>query len=165
MAVTIRGATEQDFSALSDLWRQADAFHAAALPGRFRKPVGDARPREFVAGELARPDAALFVAEAADDSGGRTRVVGFVRVTVHTAPDVAGLVPRRYAMVQEVAVDEAHRSRGIGRALLQRAHAWAAERGASEVELSVFAFNVGAIALYERLGYVVTSQRMTRPLA
>jgi ribosomal protein S18 acetylase RimI-like enzyme len=158
MAVTIRRATERDFTALSALWREADAFHAAALPDRFRAPAGDARSRAFVVGELAREDAGLFVAE---DAG---RVVGFVRITAHRAPDVPCYVPRVWAMVEELVVGEGARRRGIGRLLMARAHAWAHERGLAEVELSVYAFNAGAIALYERLGYTVVSHRMARRL-
>jgi ribosomal protein S18 acetylase RimI-like enzyme len=158
-AATIRPATMADFPALSALWREADAFHAAALPERFREPQGDARPREFVAGELAREDAAVFVVEEAG------RVRGFVRVATRQAPDVPCFVPRAFGVVEELVVAAGARRRGLGRALMERAHAWARARGLAELELSVYAFNAGAVALYERLGYAVTLHRMTRRLA
>jgi len=47
-----------------------------------------------------------------------------------------------------------YRRRGIGRALLEAAERWAAERGIRKLELHVFPHNEAAIALYERLGYV-----------
>jgi ribosomal protein S18 acetylase RimI-like enzyme len=158
-AAAIRRATEADFPALSELWREADAFHAAALPERFRVPAGDARPREFVAAELAKADAAVFVAEEAGP------VRGFVRVATRHAPDVPCFVPRAVAAIEELVVAAGARRRGLGRALMERAHAWARERGLTEVELSVYAFNAGALALYERLGYTVTLHRLTRRLA
>jgi ribosomal protein S18 acetylase RimI-like enzyme len=68
-------------------------------------------------------------------------------------------------MVQELVVAEDSRRRGLGRALMARAHAWAEERGLTDVELSVYAFNGAAIALYEQLGYVVVSHRMARRLS
>ncbi|HEV3407295.1 MAG TPA: GNAT family protein, partial [Gaiellaceae bacterium] len=41
----------------------------------------------------------------------------------------------------------------LRRALLAAAEAWARDVGVSKLELSVFAHNAPAIALYERLGY------------
>ena len=46
------------------------------------------------------------------------------------------------------------RGRGVGRRLAEAAIAAARERGAERIELEVFASNVRAIALYEKLGFV-----------
>ena len=46
------------------------------------------------------------------------------------------------------------RSLGLGGALLEAALAWARERGAMKIELSVFADNALALAFYERHGFV-----------
>ena len=46
-----------------------------------------------------------------------------------------------------------HRRRGIGRALLDAAVAWARESGIRKLELHVFPHNEPAIALYEAFGF------------
>ncbi|MDQ3778125.1 MAG: GNAT family N-acetyltransferase, partial [Actinomycetota bacterium] len=46
-----------------------------------------------------------------------------------------------------------YRRRGIGRALLEQAVAWAREVGVRKLELHVFPHNEPAIALYERFGF------------
>jgi RimJ/RimL family protein N-acetyltransferase len=46
-----------------------------------------------------------------------------------------------------------HRRRGIGRALLEQAVAWAREHGVEKLELHVFPHNEAAIALYEAFGF------------
>ena len=51
-------------------------------------------------------------------------------------------------------VAESHRRRGIGWALLEAAVEWARPAGVRKLELHVFPYNTGAIALYERFGFV-----------
>jgi RimJ/RimL family protein N-acetyltransferase len=50
-------------------------------------------------------------------------------------------------------VAASHRRRGIGRALLESAEAWARSAGVTKIELHVFPYNEAAIALYESLDY------------
>ena len=52
-----------------------------------------------------------------------------------------------------VAVVHAHRGRGIGEALVRALIDWARERGILRLKLGVFATNVAAIRLYEKLGF------------
>jgi ribosomal protein S18 acetylase RimI-like enzyme len=51
-----------------------------------------------------------------------------------------------------LAVDEARRGEGIGRALVAAAEAWVAD-AVPKVQLMIRADNVAAVAFYERLGY------------
>ena len=51
-------------------------------------------------------------------------------------------------------VAESHRRQGIGWALLEAAVEWARRAGVRKLELHVFPHNAGAIALYERFGFV-----------
>jgi ribosomal protein S18 acetylase RimI-like enzyme len=107
---------------------------------------------------LADEDHGLFVVEV------ERQVVGFLHVTVRDALPIPILVLRRVAVVDNIAVKEAHRRAGLGRALMGRAEQWAQAKGAAEVELNVYEFNAAAIAFYERLGYQAFSRRMGKRL-
>jgi ribosomal protein S18 acetylase RimI-like enzyme len=54
-----------------------------------------------------------------------------------------------------VAVDPAHRRKGIGKAAVRAAEAWLAERGVWKVNLLVRAENEAVRGFYEALGYEV----------
>jgi ribosomal protein S18 acetylase RimI-like enzyme len=91
-------------------------------------------------------------------------LAGFVHVLIHKTPDVPLFVPRRFAMVNNLAVHSDRRGRGIGRALMDAAHAWILEQGVVEVELGVWEFNEGARRFYEGLGYETIQRRMGKRL-
>ncbi len=57
--------------------------------------------------------------------------------------------------VYYVAVDPAHRRRGIGAAVMKRVEADLARRGCPKLNLQVRAGNKGVVAFYETLGYEV----------
>lgn len=156
--VTIRAGTDGDYAALCVLYRQADRWHAAHVPHCFRDPGEQPRSREAFAEWLADDTATLLVAERAGEA------VAFVRVTAREAPDLPLFVPRRYAMVHELVVHQDWQRRGLGRLLMERAHDWARERQIEQVELTVYEFNAGALALYESLGYAAVSRRLWRSL-
>ncbi len=59
----------------------------------------------------------------------------------------------RDAWIGGVGVVPAERRAGVGRALMEAVHEEARSRGVERVWLEVIVENVGAIALYERLGY------------
>ena len=73
-------------------------------------------------------------------------------------------VPRRYAEVDTLVVTKRARHQGIGRALVEHVHRWAAAEGVVEVQVVVWEFNVAAIGLYERRGYATARRTMRRPL-
>jgi GNAT superfamily N-acetyltransferase len=47
---------------------------------------------------------------------------------------------------------------------MERAHAWALDKGINQIQLNVWEFNEGAIAFYEKLGYTVASRTMWKSL-
>ncbi len=61
--------------------------------------------------------------------------------------------------IESVAVAAAAQRLGVGWALCGAVVAWCVGRGAMEVELEVRARSAGAIALYERLGFVAVGRR------
>lgn len=84
-------------------------------------------------------------------------VVGFLWIGLPTAE-------RPQAWIYEIQVDEAHRRRGHGRALMLAAEDELRGRGVTRVGLNVFGHNPGARLLYESLGFETTSQQMSKAL-
>lgn|GEM_PF-928583 len=67
-----------------------------------------------------------------------------------------------FARVLALAVDELHRRRGIGRALLDRAEAWARERGCTDIEVASHRDRADAQAFYAAHGYEDVCNRSAR---
>ena len=57
--------------------------------------------------------------------------------------------------VYEIAINESHRGRGFGAAVMLQMEAIARETGFDRIMLHVFTHNEGAVRLYRRLGYTV----------
>jgi len=66
--------------------------------------------------------------------------------------------------IYEVRVDERHRGKGLGRALMEFAEEEAHRRGLPQVGLNVFGGNEVARNLYRSLGYFESAVFMVKPL-
>ncbi len=62
-----------------------------------------------------------------------------------------------------MAVEEAHRNRGIGKALLEEAERDCRRSGLTKLSLIVFAQNAGALRLYRQHGYLETRRQAVVP--
>lgn len=102
---------------------------------------GTAEERRYLRAVRKHPDAAVFVAEAAEG------VIG--RLSVSRDPHPASAHVADLGLM----VAAGRRGQGIGRALLEMAVAWSREAGVTKLELHVFPHNAPAIALYERTGF------------
>lgn len=123
-----RSASPKDAPALADLTTQLGY------------PVTTDEMGERLAAVLAA-DGALLLAEGGD------RVVGWVHVRI------VPLLTGSHAEIDGLVVDEAHRGRRIGAALLREAEEWAVERGASRMVVRSNVVREQAHRFYERLGY------------
>jgi ribosomal protein S18 acetylase RimI-like enzyme len=132
--MSIRRATDADVPAITGI---VDAAYAPYVPRMGRKP------------------APMLDDHAARVRGGEAWVlevdgtVAGVLVLIE-APD--------HLMLDNVAVDPAHRGAGLGRALLQFTEAEALRRGHAEVRLYTNVKMTENIALYARIGYRETGR-------
>ena len=132
--VRVRSAGVADLDAVFALERSvAEAPHWSAAEYAAIVASGDGGIRRC-----------LFVAEV------EGRVIGFA---------VGKAIGGGSAELESVAVDEATRRMGVGRALCGAVVEWCREVGSAVVELEVRASSDGAIALYEGLGFVVVGRR------
>jgi ribosomal-protein-alanine N-acetyltransferase len=136
----IRPAHPRDAGALVDL-----AADIAAEPEGWLISDGGWRTaseeRRYLRAIRRYRDAAVFVAE------GEEGIVG--RLSLARDPHPAS----RHVADLGLMVAAGARRRGIGRALLEQAAAWASEVGVRKLELHVFPHNAAAIALYDAFGF------------
>jgi RimJ/RimL family protein N-acetyltransferase len=140
MSIVIREARPEDAATLvalgASIGREPEAW---LLNTDGWRSAGE--ERRYLRALRRHPDAAVFVA---DDEGA---IVG--RLSVARDPHSAS----RHVADLGLMVASSHRRRGIGRALLEQAEAWARDAGVRKLELHVFPWNEPAIRLYEDCGF------------
>lgn len=150
--IHIRPAISDDVDALCRLYYELHEFHVLGVPDRLISlGAYDGRDWTDLIGALERllaDDHAALLVAVVDGT-----IVGLVEVYLRTDAPSEMRRSYRHAFVQSLVVTEASRGEGVGRALMETAHAWAAARGAVEVELDVWDFADGPLAFYEGLGY------------
>lgn len=136
---TIRRATAADADVLAPLF---DAYR------RFYGRGGDLPlARRFLAERLAAGESVVFLALTGDGPG--PAACGFAQLY----PLFSSLSCRPVWILSDLYVDPAARRTGVGRRLMETAHAFAREQGAAAVELDTAHTNSAAQALYEDMGY------------
>ena len=144
--MTVRRAAGVDAPALAALTGFVHDMHLARRPDYF-KPTRADEVTAWFRERLDEPTTAAWIAEV-DGAP-----IGYVLAFFHERGENPFRRPRRWCEIDQIAVDPARRRRGIGRALVAAALAEATKRGMREVELSSWAFNTDAHAMFRQLGF------------
>lgn len=146
----IRRANVEDLQQVNILRAEVASMHSAARPDIFHDVPPEARliPMHATALEMLEDDHKDIIVW--DEQG---TIAGFVCVDYVIRPANAYAPEQRYCYVKELGVAQAYRRQGIGRKLMLWVQEEAARRGLNRVELDVWAFNAGALSLYEELGF------------
>jgi ribosomal protein S18 acetylase RimI-like enzyme len=91
-------------------------------------------------------------------------IAGYTVAGMGTGNSANYLFMRRNVFVYVLAVAEAHRRKGIGRALFEAVDSAARDFDAEIIQLSVLPANARAKAFYRSLGYRTTNETMTKTL-
>jgi ribosomal protein S18 acetylase RimI-like enzyme len=146
--------------------RPADAVEVAAAVAQLLVELGGTPPRQQTMEATAlrllqEPELGLVLIAEAEDA----TLIGVLAVSLQTAIHAAG----RYALIQDLWVDPAWRSRAIGAALLDELFAALAASGIERVEVGLpkesFAALQATAAFYRRNGFQALGPRMRRALA
>lgn len=154
----IRPATMDDYAAVRQLLHDSDIWHARHSLATERAPDAPRLSREDMADLVENDHCLLLVAEADG------RLAGFLEASLRLAGELDDL-SLSWCGVNNLAVREDHRRRGIATALMAGAERWAAAMGVSHVRLTVYEFNAGARRLYDRLGYTTHTRSLIKLLA
>lgn len=133
-----------------------DAPALIPLAAQLGYPCREDRVRERLAAILASDSATVLVAEA----GGRVVAWTSVEIVDHFYVDPV-------AEISGFVVDEGHRSRGIGAALMRGAESWAKNHGMEKLRLRANAIRLDAHRFYEREGFSRSKTQVVfvKPLA
>ena len=135
MTIEIRAAQGDDAPGLVEVYEWL-----FAAPGIQPPDWDPGRAREALAGAIAAPDARVLVALADGEVAGICTVYADLRSVRF------GL----RAWVEDLAVDPARRSAGIGKRLLDAAKDWGREHGCTHLELDSGVARTEAHRFYER---------------
>ncbi len=152
--IAVRHAVQGDYEQLCPLLADLDALHRKARPELFREPEGPVRSRKYLSDLIAGPSSTILVAERGRE------LVGFVIVLLHDARGMCVLIPRRVAIIENLAVAAAHRRFGVASLLMRRAQLWVKDHDARHLEVVVHEFNRDALGFYERMGYRPSTRRL-----
>lgn len=138
--VRIRAASTSDLPVLVDLLTALFTIEADFSPDTEAQRLG-------LALMLSDPRRRMVLVA---ERGGA--VVGMVTGQLLVSTAEGGLS----VLVEDMVVEEASRGRGVGRALLSAIEDWAAERGATRLQLLADRENAPALAFYDRAGWAPT---------
>jgi len=136
---------------LKSLFLEFEVYHQAFQP-RELVPDWEERLKQRL---RLQDDRLVLLAQAAGEPVGC--LVGVIRRDDGLAFDTYGYLT--YAFVREPS-----RSLGAGRKLLQEAEAWCRERGATRIELDVFAENELGVGFWTRSGFKPLSLTLSKLL-
>ena len=145
MSVTVE--TSGDAEEIVELLGQVHEEHRKRRPLWF-KPFDRTAAREGQRNLLSRAGAQMFVARA------EGVCVGYALVCERVREENAFRYASRSLVVDQMAVSNTHRRRGVGTLLMERVRAEAAARGVQRVELNVYSDNDDARRFYEAQGLV-----------
>ena len=138
--VSVREASEQDLDVLRPIARTSHRSTRFYFDGRFPAERCDELYVSWIERALADPGRELLVAEVDGEPAG------------YQALRRPGHEPARADLI---ALDPAHRGRGLGRALLLSSLRRMREQGAPSVATAMQARNVGPVRGHERAGFVL----------
>jgi ribosomal protein S18 acetylase RimI-like enzyme len=153
--VRLEPMTDEQFRAYRD---SAEDHYAKAISESGQLPWEDAVQKasedfaRMLPDGLASTDSYLRTAYDGDAE------VGMLWLRIETRSD------GRRAFVAFVSVREQVRRQGYGEAIMTAAEDLGRDLGATSMALNVFGHNVGARALYERIGYETTAVQMHKRL-
>ena len=145
--VLIRESRISDSASVYSLLRVIAELHKSGRPDIFVDLVSK-YTEEQVINRLSQDDNGVFVAEI--DS----KVIGYIFCETKNEGDGKTLY------IDDLCVDRSARRMGVGRMLVDKARAYAEEKGCNRLLLNVWEFNKNAIDFYEDYGFSTRSRHM-----
>lgn len=146
-------ATPEHLEDIVRLNAAVQQMHVEHEPEVF-KPYEPDAIREFFS-SLFQDEAVAVLLAVADG-----QAAGYAVVRVREKEGHTFGLPRRFAELDQIAVDPAWQGGGFGGALIEKAMDWAREKGCRTMELSVLEFNAKAQMAFQASGFSPYLRRM-----
>jgi ribosomal protein S18 acetylase RimI-like enzyme len=156
--VTVRSMEQADIPRAADVI--GDSFKIGAIFGRWLRPLFKFGIREDLYSRWREQDFQSSVSLVAIAGQQESTVIGTIEVSSRTTI-YHPTVPRRYAYIANLAVDDGYRSLGIGRQLVAQCEHIARDWGFGHIYLHVMAENQAANHLYTKLGFEMVASDLT----
>jgi L-amino acid N-acyltransferase YncA len=140
----IRQARADDAEAILLLWQEMMAFHAAREPFFTISPQGPGNFLKWLRECMRKGGTRVVVAEA------EGRLAGYCLAVLSCYPPV--FMQSDYCEIYDLAVSDAYRRSGVGRALLQDIKAWSAQKGIKRIEARVALANELSTRFWRAMG-------------
>lgn len=141
----VRCAGARDLDRVAALWTAITRFHEPLDPVFRMRDDADGELGELLRAMARDPDCAILVWDDAGD------LPGMLIVRIDHSPPIMEETSR--AEITDLGVREDARRRGIGRALVAEALAWARDAGVTRIEVQVAHANPTAQAFWRALGF------------
>ena len=149
----VRRAQNRDIAGLLRLLSQIGKIHYENRPDVFKENCQKYDEKALL--ELLKDEnRPIFV--AVDDSN---HVLGYCFCYLHIKSHPV-MHEQLILHIDDFCVDEAHRSRGIGKILFDTVLDFARQQDVANIDLNVWAFNEKAIKFYENLGFNIQHYTM-----
>lgn len=145
----IRPGRREDAADAARLWVRSAEEHASYDPVYTVSSEAERTMRRFLADLTSSSHTFLFLATS--DEGLDEEIIGFISGELREGSPT--FHPKTWASVDDVYVTPEYRSRGIGKAFIERVKDWSREKGASGVSLQVAAANERGRSFYQDLGF------------
>jgi GNAT superfamily N-acetyltransferase len=142
-----------DAKLLADLNEEIQTFHHLAYPEIF-KPYNRETIRGFFKSALEHENAHVFVARQAEV------VLGYVLIFMVDFKENPFQYSRRYILLDQVAVIEKYRGRGVGSTLLNKVFEFAKSISINEIELNHWTSNGSARKFFKKNGFEYFNEKM-----
>ncbi|WP_110113414.1 GNAT family N-acetyltransferase [Bacillus sp. CGMCC 1.16541] len=153
MSITYRIATPEDYHDVNHVLAESLHLHADALPDLFDKESYLFTPQQYQS-IMYYSTVDIIVAERNNE------VVGASVVELKYNPPLKATPPYYTAYIQFFSIKKGYQQLGIGKELFDLTKKWAQNKGALDLQLTVWSFNEKAIRFYEKLGLSEASKLM-----
>jgi len=145
--ISIRDYRADDFENAAALFVELDELHLKNR-SEIKPEVVDPEYRAvFMKQELIKPESIMLVAEISN------QIVGFAAGSIKHLVNHMVVKDCTYGVINDLVVKKEFQNSGIGKMMIDEMENRLKEKGASYIELKVYAFNNDAINFYEKLGF------------
>ena len=145
MEIIVRKAIKNDLPAMQELWKEMMDFQKVRDPFFTRPNDGHEDFKKLIIDKIGNDDWLILVVTQKDQP------IGFCLGTIGEYPPL--FINPRYGHIQNFAITEKFRQKGIGAQLFKEAVSWFKKKGITRIELQIAVANEVAQTFYKKMGF------------